>query len=205
MQIRSFQVSAYETNCYLLSKGHEAVVIDPGDDCEPLLETLANEQLEVTHILITHTHLDHFYGATRLSQITGAKIYIHPDDEVLISQEIETWEECMYSKSCGPIVHEPLLTDTKYFLQEKCEVMLAPGHTPGSVVLHFPELSFAFVGDVVFHGAVGRHDLPGGDYDALMASIHDVILTMPDATKLYPGHGPETTVGYERRFNPFIR
>ncbi|NDV18800.1 MBL fold metallo-hydrolase [Pseudodesulfovibrio sp. JC047] len=205
MHIRSFQVSAYETNCYLVSKGTEAIVIDPGDDCPALVETIAKEQLHVTHIIITHTHLDHFYGAMRLSQSTGAKIYIHPDDEVLIDQEISTWKECMYSESCGPIDHEPLPCGTYHFLEEKCEVMLTPGHTPGSVTLYFPELSLVFVGDVIFQRSVGRHDLPGGDYQTLMASIHNVILPLPDSTTLYTGHGPTTTVGSEKQFNPFIR
>lgn len=205
MKIRSFQVSAYETNCYLVSKGNEAIIIDPGDDCQALVEILNNEQLQVTHILITHTHLDHFYGATRLSQITGAKIYIHPDDEVLINQEISTWQECMYPRSCGPIDHEPLLVGTTSFLQEKCEVIQTPGHSPGSVTFYFPELSFAFVGDVIFQRAIGRHDFPGGSYEVLMASIQNVIMTLPDTTTLYTGHGPVTTVGSEKQFNPFIR
>jgi glyoxylase-like metal-dependent hydrolase (beta-lactamase superfamily II) len=205
MKIRTFPLSAYEANCYLFSKGKDAVLIDPGDYSQEIVDIIKNENLNITHILITHIHLDHFYGATQFSKLTGAKIYISPEEDYLIKEEVDSWKECMYKKSCGMVDYQPFEPGSYKFLGEQCDVISAPGHTPGSLILYFPKLALAFVGDVIFQGSVGRHDFNGGDYETLMSSIKDIVFKFPDKTSLYTGHGPKTTVGHEKRHNPFVR
>ncbi|SEA56380.1 Glyoxylase, beta-lactamase superfamily II [Desulfuromusa kysingii] len=205
MKIRPFQLSAYEANCYLISNKGKAVLIDPGDYSMEIANIIRNEDLQVTHILITHIHLDHFYAATAFSKLTGAKIYINPADGYLIKEEVDTWKECMYSQSCGMVDYEPFDPGMYEFLGEKCEVIATPGHTPGSLTLHFPDHTLAFVGDVIFSGSVGRSDFNGGDYETLMTTIKSKIFKFPPDTKLYTGHGPVTTVDYERRNNSFVK
>jgi len=205
MQIRTFPLSAYQANCYLLSKNDEAVIIDPGDSCQEIVKILEREKLSVTHILITHIHLDHFYAATEFAKLTGAKIHISPEDGYLIKEEVDSWQECMYRSTCGMVDYEPFLPGSCEYLGEKCDVLSTPGHTPGSLTLHFPELEQAFVGDVVFAGSVGRTDYNGGDHATLMDTIKSIIFKLPEQTKLYTGHGPTTTVLRELTHNPFVK
>lgn len=205
MKIRIFPLSAYQANCYLVSRENEAIIIDPGDLSQELVNIIEKEKLKITHILITHIHLDHFYAASKFAELTGAQVYISPDDGHLIQEEIDTWEECMYSESCGRVEYEPFLAGQHEYLGEKCEVLSTPGHTPGSLTLHFPDSNVAFVGDVIFAGSVGRTDFNGGDTETLMHTVKNIIFKLPSQTKLYSGHGPATTVGHEEKHNPFAR
>jgi len=109
MKIRMFPLSAYQANCYLVSRENEAIIIDPGELSQELVNIIENEKLKITHILITHIHLDHFYAANKFAELTGAQVYISPDDGHLIQEEIDTWKECMYSESCGMLEYEPFL------------------------------------------------------------------------------------------------
>lgn len=205
MKIRVFPLSVYQANCYLLSHNGEAVIIDPGDHCQELIDVIEVEQLKITQILITHIHLDHFYAAVEFANLTGATVYISPDDGHLIQEEIDTWQECQYSQVCEFPDYEPFTTGAHEYLGQRCEVISTPGHTPGSLTLHFPDSDLAFVGDVIFAGSVGRTDFNGGDYPTLMKTIKEVIFNLPEQTRLYTGHGSPTTVEREKRHNPFVK
>ncbi len=205
MKIRMFPLSAYQANCYLLSQGGKAVIVDPGDFSQVIVDILDKENLQVTHILITHVHLDHFYAASAFADLTGAEVYISPEDAHLIREEVDGWKECLYSKPCGPVKYKPFTAGTHDYLGEACEVLPTPGHTPGSLTLHFPARQVAFVGDVIFAGSVGRTDFNGGDSATLMNSIKEIIFKFPEPTTLYTGHGSPTTVGHEKKHNPFVQ
>jgi hydroxyacylglutathione hydrolase len=193
------------TNCYLLGdeETRRAVVVDPGSDAPVILELVHHHGLQVETIVATHGHWDHVGAVRPLKQATGARFLAPPGDMELIRNASAS------ALLMGVVVDPP--PDPDGFLEEgdvlrigglELRVLSAPGHTPGHVILVGP--GFAFVGDVVFAGSVGRTDFPGGDWDILMESIRTKVLTLPDETVLYPGHGPPTSVRRERLSNPFL-
>lgn len=203
MQIKVMPLGPLETNCYLLSSSSEAVVIDPGGDPAPILEWLSNHKLKLTHILNTHLHFDHTYGNFRLSAAAGVKIQAGAAEKLLAGTELMQ----------GGLFDLPLVEDYTWeaiepgryqMLGLKCEVRATPGHSPGSLTYYFPDAAVAFVGDVIFRGAVGRTDFACASHTQLLQSIETQILTLPDETTLYPGHGPSTTVKRERKSNPYL-
>ena len=187
----------------------DAVLIDPGDEVEDLLRVVAAESLNVKAILLTHAHLDHVTGVGRARAALGAPVCLHRDD-LFLYQSAEA-----QGRMFGLIVDPPPPVDRFYqpeapfeFGDLTVEILHTPGHCPGGVCLAIgprgrPEREL-FVGDTLFAGSIGRTDLPGGDYDTLMRSIRDVLLSFPDDTIVHAGHGPETTIGEERRSNPFL-
>jgi len=193
------------TNCYLLGdeETRRAVVVDPGSDAPVILELVHHHGLQVETIVATHGHWDHVGAVRPLKQATGARFLAPAGDMELIRNASAS------ALLMGVVVDPP--PDPDGFLEEgdvlrigglELRVLSAPGHTPGHVILVGP--GFAFVGDVVFAGSVGRTDFPGGDWDTLMESIRTKVLTLPDETVLYPGHGPPTSVRRERLSNPFL-
>lgn len=199
MDIRKFVLSMYRSNGYLLSDGRKAVFIDPGDVSEEVTDIIEQEGLELTHILITHIHLDHFYGAGALTVKTGAKVFFGADDSFLMPEELKDWESMGYFSPAQPVGMNPMNAGEYEFLGRKCIVMPVPGHTPGSLVYYFPEEKTVFTGDLIFAGSVGRTDFHGGDAEKLMNSIRTCIFTLDDDTVIYSGHGPSTTVGREKK------
>ncbi|MCS7173271.1 MAG: MBL fold metallo-hydrolase [Armatimonadetes bacterium] len=193
------------TNCYLLGdeKTRRAVVVDPGSDAPVILELLRHHDLQVETLVATHGHWDHVGAVRPLQQATGARFLAPAGDLELIRNASAS------ALLLGVVVDPP--PDPDGFLEEgdvlqvgelSLRVLSAPGHTPGHVILVGP--GCAFVGDVIFAGSVGRTDLPGGDWDTLMETIRTKVLTLPEETVLYPGHGPPTTVRRERLSNPFL-
>jgi glyoxylase-like metal-dependent hydrolase (beta-lactamase superfamily II) len=193
---------------------HEAALIDPGDEVEELLAIVSRRRLAVKHILLTHAHVDHVSGVARARSGLGASVYLHPDDRFLYDAALDQ------AKFFGLFVEAPPPIDRFYtdhpeivFGRYTIHVRHTPGHSPGGVCLHVagpPETSGAvppklFVGDTLFAGSIGRTDLPGGDYDTLIRSIREVLFPMGDEAEVYPGHGPKTTIGEERRTNPFLK
>ena len=188
----------------------DAVLIDPGDEIEDLLRVIAAESLSVKAILLTHAHLDHVTGVTRAKAALDAPIYLHHDD-LFLYQGAEA-----QGRMFGLVVDPPPPVDRFYqpgapidFGDLAVDVLHTPGHCPGGVCLAIgprgrPEREL-FVGDTLFAGSIGRTDLPGGDYGTLMRSIRERLLSFPDDTVVHTGHGPETTIGEERRSNPFLR
>lgn len=195
----------FAQNGYIVGdqESKEAVIVDPGQEPELFLRRLATEGFALRGIWITHAHVDHVLGVKRVAEATGAPVYLHPADLGLYSQAEEQAAWFGLQADSPPAPDRELAEgDVLPVGSTQFEVRHVPGHSPGSVVFVGP--GFVLVGDVLFAGSVGRTDLPGGDGELLLASIQEKLLTLPDDTVVYPGHGPETTIGRERLSNPFL-
>jgi glyoxylase-like metal-dependent hydrolase (beta-lactamase superfamily II) len=208
LSIVTFTLGVAMTNSYLVAdtETKEAVVIDPADKGRMIASEAAKRGWRVGSIWLTHAHFDHLAGAGGVADHVNPPppVALHPDDyplwrmqggAMLFGMRIDPGPEPTVDLNHGMILH---LGNYQF------EVRHAPGHTPGHVILVCAEENLAFCGDVIFQGSIGRTDLPGGDYATLMDSIHQQVLTLTDETRLLSGHGPETTVGQERRNNPFL-
>jgi hydroxyacylglutathione hydrolase len=192
-------------NSYLVIDETSAscVVIDPGEESGLILHKLGEAAVTPVGIWITHAHVDHVLGVGRLKDATGAPVYLHPADRPLYDHAPEQAIAFgMRAERLPPPDRELAHGDVLAVGELAWRVRHAPGHSPGSVV--FEGHGAALVGDVLFQGSIGRTDLPGGDFDTLLRSIERELLTLPDSTIVYSGHGPETTIGRERRANPFL-
>jgi len=197
---------AFAENCYVVADraAGDAVLVDPGEEADLFLARLRTERLTLRAVWLTHAHLDHVAGVAAIKEATGVPIWLHADDRPLYDAAPQQARvllgldlPALPPPDRAIVPGEPLRVGAVEF-----EVRHVPGHSPGSVALVGDGV--ALVGDAVFAGSVGRTDLPGGDSETLLTSIRDQLLTLPDETVLYPGHGPETTVGRERRTNPFL-
>ena len=197
--------SAFQENCFLLAdrEAGDAVIIDPGEEAKTFLRRLDTEGLTARAVWLTHAHLDHILGVSEVVERTGVPVHLHPADRPLYDgvEEQGAWLG-VAAKRPPPPQHELAHGDLMTVGGLSFEVRHVPGHSPGSVA--FVGHGVAIVGDALFAGSVGRVDLPGGDGATLLASIRDQLMTLPDETVVYSGHGPETTIGAERRMNPFV-
>ena len=220
-------VGMLQCNCHVVGDPitHDAIVIDPGDDVNAILEIIKRHVLEVRAILITHAHIDHVGGLKQMRQATGAPVLMHKAD-LLLYQAMELQAQFLR-------VATPEITDVDEFLSEgksikwgnyELRVMHTPGHSEGSVCLYLPretrvildatspripvnaaEPGLLFAGDTLFEGSIGRTDLWGGSMEEIMRSLKAKVLALPDETIVFPGHGPATTIGVERETNPFLQ
>jgi glyoxylase-like metal-dependent hydrolase (beta-lactamase superfamily II) len=188
----------------------EAVVIDPGDEVDQLLEAVKTHGLQVRYILLTHAHLDHITGVGRAKAALGVPVGLHQADNFLYEGVVQQGRAFGFDVEAQPAVdffYEPAATVD--FGKYKARVRHTPGHCPGGVCLAVAREGSSettlFVGDTLFAGSIGRTDLPGGDMTTLLRSIQDVLFTYPDDSVVYSGHGEPTTIGRERRTNPFLR
>ncbi len=204
MEIKKFTLKPLDTNCYVLYKGKNGVVIDPGGYIESILEFIKDNNLKIKQILNTHLHFDHTLGNRQLQRETGAKIYANTRDSYLLNTELGEGGVFGLPK-VEPFEFENIDEGEYEFSEEKMVILSTPGHTPGSLSFYFPEHGIVFSGDLIFYHSVGRTDFPGGDFDTLKSSIREKIYTLPNATFIYPGHGEPTTVGEEKRHNPFVK
>lgn len=196
----SFGQNGYVVNCVRSGKG---ILVDPGASVGEMLNWVVEKGIEIVSIVLTHAHLDHVDGVAEAKRRLGVSVYLHKDDEPLYRQVLAQAEWFGVKMDAPPPIDEYLQVGTPVrFGDCEFEVRHTPGHAPGHVILVGDGV--AIVGDCVFSGSIGRTDLPGGDFQTLMASIRSSILTLPDETVLYSGHGPETTVGHERATNPFL-
>jgi hydroxyacylglutathione hydrolase len=203
--VRGFSGGPFAQNGFLVvcTGSGKGILVDPGAGVEQMLETAEREEVEIELIVLTHAHVDHVDGVGRAKQATGAPILLHPDDEPLYRAAPKQAEWFGVHIDPLPPIDQPLSDGgTVRFGDCELRVYHTPGHAPGHVVLVGD--GFALIGDCVFAGSIGRTDLPGGDFQQLMRSIRTHILTLPEETVLYSGHGPETTVGHERVSNPFL-
>lgn len=207
MRVRTFTAGSFAENGYLVICDDEttAVVVDPGAAASEMLDVIREDELSVAAVLLTHSHLDHVEGVNPVLAEWDVPLYLHPDDRPLYDQVAEQARRFGVEMEMPPppdrdLEHGQVLE----FGGCSFEVRLCPGHAPGHVIFWEKNAGVALVGDVVFRGSIGRTDLPGGSFKQLMTSIREQVLTLPDDTRLQPGHGPETTVGDERRGNPFL-
>ncbi|MDZ7598569.1 MAG: MBL fold metallo-hydrolase [Desulfobacterales bacterium] len=206
MIIKQLTVGPIMANCYILGceRTREAAVIDPGDETDKILMSLASEKLTLKHILNTHGHFDHVGGNRQLKDATGAELLIHAADAAMLAQLSASAAAFGLSAQNSPPPDRTVVEgDRVTFGDIALTVLHTPGHTPGGISFHTDRC--VFVGDALFYGSIGRTDFPGGDYDTLIASIRTKLFTLDDDTTVYTGHGPATTVGQEKRSNPFVR
>ena len=188
----------------------EAVLIDPGDEVESLLAFAKRERLAIRHILLTHAHVDHVTGVAAAKRALDVQVFLHRDDLFLYERAVQSG--AMFGLQVEPQPPIDVFYSTGQviaFGDYEARPYHTPGHCPGGVCLQIGKKGTKgqdlFVGDTLFAGAIGRTDLPGGDYPTLIASIRNVLFPFGDAAVVYPGHGPKTTIGQERRTNPFLQ
>ena len=205
MIIKELVVGPLMANCFICgcSKTKEAVVIDPGGDADTILLSLAESKLKVKYIINTHGHFDHVSANGKMKDATGADILIHPLDasmlEKLSSNAAFFGVSVENSPPCDQTLEEG---DTVSFGDITLKVIHTPGHTPGGISLYTNGI--VFVGDTLFAGSIGRTDFPGGDFNTLISSIKTKLFNMEDDIRVFSGHGPETSIGVEKRHNPFV-
>lgn len=212
MIIERRAVSPFYKNGFVLGceETSEGVLIDPGDEVEDLLSAARSRGLAITHILLTHAHLDHVTGVARAKAATGAPVRLHQADNFLYERVVAQ------GQMFGLRVEAPPPVDAFYdgqgplrFGKYEVRVYHTPGHCPGGVCLAVTREGetqpVLFVGDTLFAGSIGRTDLPGGDTETLLRSIRDVLFRFPDDTVVWSGHGDQTTIGREKRTNPFLQ
>jgi glyoxylase-like metal-dependent hydrolase (beta-lactamase superfamily II) len=188
----------------------EAVLIDPGDEVTALLQFAERGKLAIQGILLTHAHVDHITGVAAAKRALGVPVYLHRDDLFLYDRAVEFGGMFGLQVEPQPPIDEFYTSDQVIkFGNYEVRPHHTPGHCPGGVCLQVGKPGEAgkdlFVGDTLFAGSIGRTDLPGGDYSTLISSIRDVLFSFGDDARVYPGHGPETTIGKERRTNPFLQ
>ena len=206
MIVKKLEVGPIMANCYVLGceKTKEAVVIDPGDDSDRILMTLADKKLTVKYLVNTHGHFDHVGANKKMKEVTGAPIMIHSEDEPMLGQLDRAAAAFGLSAENSPAADQLLNDgDEISFGEITLKVIHTPGHSRGGICLYTK--GYLFVGDTLFAGSIGRTDLPGGDYNTLISNIKEKLFALPDDTTVYTGHGPETTIAQEKRSNPFLR
>lgn len=203
-----FRVGPIDCNCSILGdeQTREAIVVDPGDDISTIYAFLEDNNLQVKQIIVTHGHIDHVAGAAHLRRLTGAAIVMNEADLPLLKMmDIQArWFGVETPEVVPPDIHA---TDNLAvrFGEIGGNILHTPGHTMGSICIHFPSQSLLLSGDTLFAGTVGRTDLPGGSADLLMQSIRERLLDLPQNTRIVAGHGRETVMAAEFETNPFVR
>lgn len=208
MQWTQLPLGTFQTNCYILwNESRESLIIDPGAEPEKVNNFLHEHGLNPMAILLTHAHLDHIGAVDVLREQWGIPVYVHDleqdwlvDPEKNGSAHFPGFEEIRLKPADQLVKTEGELSIGTFFFS----ILETPGHSPGSLSFYFPKQSVVFSGDALFFGSIGRTDLLGGDFDTLLSSIKTKLLTLPDETKVCPGHGLETTVGHEKETNPFL-
>ena len=212
IKIKTFTFNPFEENTYVLydTDTLEAVVIDPGcfnkEEQQKLERFIIGEGLQVVKLLNTHCHVDHVLGNAWVKSQYGVKLYIHREDEATL-KAVETYAPVYGFSQYSPTQPDHYLEEGEIieFGNSGLKVLFVPGHAPGHVAFYNQEQEFCINGDCLFQGSIGRTDLPGGDFETLLNSIRTKLFTLPDQTVVYCGHGPETSIGHEKKYNPFLR
>lgn len=206
-----FTFNPFQENTYVLADAQKnAIIIDPGmyfpEEKDKLKDFLEKKELTPVQVILTHAHLDHVFGLDWVSKNYGLEPYLHPDEKKVLDNGAKSGQK--YGLSF------PQYEGSVYFISEKDHILLGndelsivhiPGHSPGSVGFYSPAQNFLIGGDVLFREGIGRTDLPFGDQAQLLHSIRHILFTLPDEVRVFPGHGPATTIGYEKSHNPFLQ
>jgi glyoxylase-like metal-dependent hydrolase (beta-lactamase superfamily II) len=203
MQFAQFVLGFISTNCYLMHNRREAVVFDPGGEPDEVLAYLESNKLKLTHIFNTHLHFDHILGNAPLSSATWAPVLANKRDDYLVSTDRAT--AAFGVPPVPPFTYRNIDEGSMSILDTPMQILATPGHTPGSLSFYLPEHGKLFSGDVLFYRAVGRTDFEGGDTRTLLASIKEKLYALPDETIVYAGHELATTIGGEKKYNPYVR
>lgn len=212
MKVSRFSFNMFGVNTYVLwdEKSKDAIIIDPGmvDDNErSILDNfIESNHLNPIHLINTHMHIDHSFGIAHVSKKYGLKLECNPADRFLAERLKEQARMFGLHISIDELKIGIDLKDGDKLLlgDEEIHIMQVPGHSPGSVVIYAPESSFVISGDVLFNSSIGRTDLPGGSHQQLIEAINSKLMTLPNYTTVYPGHGPSTTIGNEKLHNPYL-
>ncbi|MGH7522516.1 MAG: MBL fold metallo-hydrolase [Gemmatimonadales bacterium] len=206
MRVVQIPNGVFAENCYLVvdEEAGACAIVDPGEEAGLILHKVKDTGAQPVAIWLTHAHLDHVLGVPKVAQETGVSVWLHPADRPLYDTvpEQAAWFGLAAPQGLPAPDREMVHGEQLQVGDLRFDVRHAPGHSPGSVCLLGPGVAFS--GDVLFAGSIGRTDLPGGDFETLIASIERELLPLPDDTIVYSGHGPETTIGRERRTNPFL-
>ncbi len=209
LKVHQLTFNPFAENTYLLEDKGKVVIIDPGmygQAEEKRMKTyLEINELEPMALWLTHAHLDHIFGLNWLVAEYGLDIFLHPEDAPIYEHAVPTAMQYGLSMQPLPKAKYELNLSTLRFGENEIEVFHTPGHSPGGVSFYSKNDKIAIVGDALFQGSIGRTDLPGGDYQTLIDAIKSKLLTLPDDTSVYSGHGPMTTIGRERMSNPFLQ
>jgi len=208
MKIKTIIVGPIETNCYMVycPETKEGVVIDPGDEPEKISNAIDSLGIRIKYIINTHGHHDHIKANKAVKQKTGAQILIHANDAPMLTDPAKNLSHYMGEKTTEPKADRELSDgDVIEFGKIKLKVLHTPGHTPGCISLLSASEKICFTGDTLFNGSVGRTDLPGGNYKTLLNSLKEKLVTLSNEVKIYPGHGPHSTIGDEKAINPFLK
>lgn len=201
LKIHSFEMTPFCMNCFVLEEDGEAIIVDPGEASQELIDCI--EGLKVVMVLNTHCHIDHVGGNGAMVSLTKAPLVCHKDDLPML-EGLEVQAQMFNVPAPSSPKPDRLIAEGEVIQlgASTLKVLHTPGHSPGHIVLVGD--GFVIGGDVLFAGSIGRTDLPGGNHEELLASIKDKLLPLPDDTRVYCGHGPSTTIGAERRSNPFL-
>jgi glyoxylase-like metal-dependent hydrolase (beta-lactamase superfamily II) len=211
IKVDTFTLNPFEENTYVLSneKG-DAIIIDPGcyfsAEQETIKSFIDEGGLHPVQLVNTHCHLDHVFGNKWVAATWKLELYLHPLEEKMLEMAPVSGAKygVHFDNYKGPL-HFIEAGDEIRLGNDLLEVLLAPGHSPGSICFYCREQGFVIAGDVLFHESIGRSDLPFGNHEQLLNSIRTQLFTLPDETVIYPGHGPSTTIGHEKRHNPFLK
>ncbi len=207
MKMKQFVVGPVQTNCYVVinTETQECIVVDPGDKGDSIAYTLRNDGLKPVAILLTHGHFDHICGVNEVKKAFGIDVYVHERDSELISDP-EKNDSLMFIGKGVSVEADKLLHGGEQldFAGFKIDVLHTPGHTPGSVCYYIKEKGVLLSGDTLFQMSVGRTDLPGGSMSSLVSSLKEKVITLPEDTVVYPGHGEATSIEVEKKYNPFL-
>ncbi|MBW1899865.1 MAG: MBL fold metallo-hydrolase [Deltaproteobacteria bacterium] len=206
MIIKELAVGPIMANCFIVGcdDTREAVVIDPGDESDRILLSLAESKLTAKYIINTHGHFDHVGANRKMKEATGAELIIHPLDAPMLEHLTSAASSFGLSAESSPDADKEIIDgDIISFGKIELKVIHTPGHSPGGISLY--NKGHVFVGDTLFAGSIGRTDFPGGDYNTLISSVQKRLFPLGDDTRVYCGHGPQTTIGQEKKFNPFVK